>query len=424
MNRELQRWTVIVAAVVFVFGVLAAFVPQWIYIQFFARSYGLRKMCVGSYCGALNLTELSSHPDCRAGCWPSNNFNLRWNVIEAFIWIAAASSFFAALMVIVGFRRDLLHTARLNTFLILFLALGVAAYVICISVLGGTVRLHNWDYGCTLGQGCLYWGASSICVLVGMSLLFIALVLGVASVCCTAAPTARGALLAWCFLLCVASLAFAMGSALSHRWVIRSSSGAFVNAQPRNATFILPPVFVPGTNNLANWVSLGPLNWCFGGSCHPLNQNYLLAGSCGRDRGDLRARFGVGVAFLCLGFIFALLVVVWACFNWPVLTFVFVALSLAAFIVGIAVLGDTFDWWLHCGERFCDWVSLNNPGAACEWGFAFASAVVAVTLMALLFVAFLIMWCCRREDRAPDATQVAVTTVGQPQAGVVAPAAA
>lgn len=398
MNRELQRWTLILAFLAFAFGVLAAFVPQWHLIQDYTRAYGLRKMCVGSYCGALNLTELSIHPECKAeeDCG-REAFWHRWRVIEAFIWIAVAGSFFAGVTLLVGFRRDLLHTARVNTTLILLLLAGLAGYIVALAVLGDTVSLHAYEYHCQLDEGCLFWGQSSAVALAGLCVLAIALLLALFSL-CTRSPTARGAFLAWCFFLVVASFALALGAALSHKWVIKSL--------PRS--------------NLETWVSLGVFNYCVGDACHPLDQGIYIHSSCNfRSYDDLQGRFAVAEIFLILGFIFAFVVFILALRNMPVTAFVFIVLAFVFIIVGVSVLGDTFDWWLQCGNTYCDYVSLERPLVDCHKGFTFAAALVAIFLLAILIVAFIIMFCCRKEDRAPDRTQVAVTTIAQPPPPVV-----
>jgi len=398
MNRELQRWSIIVGLAIFVFGVLCAFVPQWIYIMPYQRAYGMRQMCTAGICGALNFTELETNPQCKNGC-NSTDFIRRWRVVEGFIWLAAAASFFALVTLLVGFRRDLLHTARFMGPLLFFLALAVAAYIISLSVFGSTLQMHSYKQVCPFVEGCFYWGASSIVAFTGLGLATLALLLALIAL-CVCAPGARGGLLAWCFFLSLLSVAFAMGAALSPKWVIRS---------------------LPFTN-INNWVSIGPLNTCIGDDCFPTDQTALANNTCGGSREGLKTRFGVSETFLILGWVFALLFVIMAWFNWPATAFLMLLLTGSFFIIGIAVLGDTFDWYLQCGTSYCDVYQLVY-NTDCQWGFAFACALTAAILTAILLAAYLIMWACRTIDRAPDTTQVAVTTIAQPPAVPVGPRA-
>lgn len=396
MNRELQRWTIIIALTAFAFGVLGAFVPEWVHIMPYRYTFGVRQMCVGGYCGALNYTILEDHPLCRNGCH-SPALIRRWRAVEAFIWIAAASSFAVVVLIMLGFRRDLLHTARMMGPILFFAGLAVVSYVISLAIFGSTLVLHSNPWQCRYASGCFYYGASSIVAFTGMCISGIAFLLALLSL-LGCASRVRGALLAWVFLMSILTTAIAMGAALSPKWVILS---------------------LPYTSIQESFIAIGPLNTCYGGRCRPTDRTWLAAGSCATP-GGLRSRFGAATFFIIAGFVMSVFVALFAFLNWPAITFMAIVLTLAFYIVGIAVHGDTWDWYLFCGETYCDMVTLRT-GAECQYGFAMAAAVTAVLLTAILLFAFIIMFACRKADRAPDTTQVAVTTVARPPALPVGP---
>jgi hypothetical protein len=404
MYRELQRWALIITIVIFIFATLAAFVPQWIIVQPYARAYGLRQMCTAGYCGAMNWAELYTHPQCKNGCWGSGLI-ARFHTVEAFLWIAAGSLLLAAIIIASGFHRDLIHTARIMGPVIFFLTLAWISYIIALSVFGSTLDMHSYGASCPFIEGCFYWGPSSITAYVGLALSFLGWLLALLSI-CTCNARQRGVLLAWAFLFSIAALGFTLGSVLSQKWVIRS----------------LP------FSNLKNGWSFGPINACFDGHCGALSQVFVLNTSCKgfpqdpfQQQNNLRALLGTGVAFLVAAMITSIIAFVVAWMNWPMRTFIVLVLTLIFLIVGTSIISQTFDWWLGCENgSYCDFVSLVY-GFDCTSGFAYASAIVATLLAAILVAAFIIMFACRKEDRAPDTTQVAVTTIAQPPAVPVGP---
>jgi hypothetical protein len=360
-------------------------------------------MCTAGYCGAINYAELSTHPQCKEGCF-SNNVGVRWRVTEGWIWVAAASLFLALVVIAVGFQRDLLHTARIMGPTIAFLTLAVISYIIALSVFGSTmdIRRENQDEVCPFAEGCFYWGPAAIAAFVGVAIAFFAWLLAVIGL-CIRCPHRRGILLAWAFLLALISLGFAFGAVFSPKWVFRS---------------------LPFTNNNVGW-SVGPINMCVNGNCGGTDQIWVLNTSCYRfdpfnHRSALRARFGTGDAFLCAAIVTSALIFIFAVLNWPLWCFIMQLLTLAFLIVGTSILGHTWGWWLGCGPSYCDFVTLTY-GFDCNWGFTPAAAITAILLTTLLILAWIIMWACRRIDRAPDTTQVAVTTIAQPPAVPVGP---
>jgi hypothetical protein len=388
MLIQIKKFTAGVAVICAILCLLAAFVPQWVVLDP-NTTVGLRQTCRAGACA----------PTVRSSLFPfskisdSSTFVARLRTTEAFMWTGAIASFMGAAIAVVGLTGTLrvvswaasLHLANI---------LALVCFIISLAVGFSTFNMHGPKAHCDSSIGCTYFGPAAVAALVALTTCFFAVVMGVAA---HAVADSRMNLLFAAFFLALIATAFAVAAALAPSWL---------------------EISLPLTS-IESLTSVGTLQSCSGSKCSPLDYNALVVGTCRNGDGSkLKSRFAATTAMMVMGFIIAVAVAIVALLpKMRSVRFALALLQLASVIAGIAVIGDTFDYWMYCGETFsaaayaAAVASGTTITTAATWGFSFACAVTSAILMGITLLVHIAdaMWAS--SVKTTPTTVVVTTTV-------------
>lgn len=394
-RKNFVTLTLILTLLVVVSSVLAVGVPQWVTITPNSVSVGLFKQCSNGDCNDITYPV-------RVGCRSGSEVRDRMSSSAAMLIIATILNAIVAICVFMDIVKCVRMTRYGRFWIFAFSLVAVGCSLITLSIVGDT--FDRWLYcgtsfcdasfpGVTCGQGYSY-----ILAIVAAILVFIITVL-------------------YCFDTC--------------RMVV-DNLGRDTRTDANRTIFLYVTCLVLVASCVMNIIAVSTPEWyvayqdrvtsglfqnCVGSTCkandYPdVEVTTITSGGqqCQRNLKDLKARLDATAAFLFIPIAVSLAIFVMFLLNkcgcikllmtGCVKIFVVVLLwgVFVSQMLAVLIYGHTMDSWYYCGISYCEGTaSMMGTSLACNKGFAFGMAIVAVVasfLVAVMHLFELNDWAC------------------------------
>lgn len=346
---HVDAWSLRVGCLGCPLAIMAAVVPQWIYIVPNSLTFGMRATCKGDRCGAIDFNLLKDTLNCDGSCTDAfDQFRLRWRAIEGFGWMAAVLFLLIAGALRIGYTRDVRPDALGAPHVIISIA-AIVAVGMSIVIFGGSLNC---------GTGCFEYGASLICSFIAVGCAAVCIPLGLISAKVEGwrQTAGRGG-----FAVAILGAAFQAAALLTSKW--------FYALKTKNSDLIATSVGL--------WMTCQDIA-CTGIDLEAQLKPGRALGCSVTDAATLGSRLTAGGAMLIVGGVLclALAIVAYTKFGQayhlrPILLF----FSLVFVTIGNSVVLATLDNWMFCERTYCEVISRTGTDTACSPGTSFAFGI-------------------------------------------------